>query len=57
VGQGAGGLHVADGEGEEPGQGGDGVRQPLDVAVHLRRETREKSNAGWRVAGQRASIA
>ena len=57
VGQVTGGLHVADGEGEEPGQAVDGARQPLDVAVHLRRETREDSSAGWRVAGQRASIA
>jgi hypothetical protein len=25
--------------------------------VHLRRETHEESSAGWRAAGQRASIA
>ena len=29
-------LHVADGQGEEPGEGGDGTRQPLDVVVNLR---------------------
>ncbi len=58
VGQVTGGLHVADCEGEEPGEGGDGARQPLDVIVHLRKKhVSEESSAGWRAAGQRASIA
>jgi hypothetical protein len=43
VGEVARGLHVADGEGEEPGEGGDGAREPLDVVMHL--ESRRVTDA------------